>query len=231
MLSVALASTIFAGCASNSTTGEDELAGESANDDAGKADGTGLYGYWTIASKGTGFTVARVNRSSAICGDDTTAPQCDVEALEWFAAGFGEADIAAFEQSIKDGKQLLLKGDIVGVDEGHPQITFDINQVWLAGSEDGVTEGVFVMAKDNGVRCLSAPCPSITETRLNTARSIDITAIDLDETGADEYTVAIARMQLSRDGVIIAGDRYYYGNDGKGRMANQFFTRAVPPQF
>ncbi len=103
-----------------------------------------------------------------------------------------------------------------------------VTEIWAPGSETGVIDGVLVLAKDNGVRCITAPCPSITEVRVNANRSAAIHSVDLEASGADEATVSSAMTDIaSGSGVIIAGDRFYTdGGRGKSRRANQFWTRA-----
>lgn len=104
-------------------------------------------------------------------------------------------------------------------------------EVWTPGAKEASPDGVFVLAKDNGIRCIAAPCPQVTEIRLNANRSSNISDLDLEASGADEGTVERARNDLyGGPGVILAGDRYYTMNGrSKGRRATQFWTKAPVP--
>jgi hypothetical protein len=228
-----LASSLLIACAAEPSEQGDELAGESANDDDGKHDGAGYYGYFAIRTDdaaGQGYVVSMVNRTSITCADDSKAAECHVDAIEWSATQIGSTARAAYEKAIAAGEPLLLQGDIV-VEDFNPNSMFDVNNVWIGANKDAVADGVYVMAKDNNIRCITAPCPNIDETRLNANRSAAISEVDLDASGADQLTIELALHHLTTTGVIVAGDRYYYsGGDGKGRRATQFYTRALVPR-
>lgn len=232
---VTACATLVTGCTTSPT--EDELAGESADDDGGKADGTGYYGYFAIEAfdppnGNAGYHVSMVNRSSITCGDDTKSPECFVEAIDWSATAFPKSVADSFERSIGRGQQLLLQGDIMEPYGDEPRIMFGVNEVWLPGVDTTdtyfVMDGIFVMAKDNGRRCVVAPCSNIDETRLNANRKAAIDGIKFDASGADQQAIELATNQLTDEGVIVVGDRYY-SRGAKGRTANQFFTKAPIP--
>ncbi len=117
---------------------------------------------------------------------------------------------------------------VTSVADVAPGANLSVTEVWMPGSETGVSDGVFVLAKDNGIRCITTPCPSIGETRLNANRSAAIDAIDFAASGADAATIEAASQDVAAGvGVLIAGYRYYTNSgEAKGRRANQFWTKA-----
>jgi hypothetical protein len=103
--------------------------------------------------------------------------------------------------------------------------------VWVAASDKGVNEGVAVLVKDSGIRCITAPCPSLMEMKLNSNLSATITDLDLEASGATAEVIDRGFNGIYDGGVIVVGDRYYGSNGLKGRRANQFFTKAPVPLF
>jgi hypothetical protein len=138
---------------------------------------------------------------------------------------------ATYDMLDLDGKAATLVAQTTALAVGSvanipARAALSITEAWIPGSDTGVADGVFVMAKDNGIRCITSPCPSIGEMRLNANRSAAIDAVDLAASGADAATVEAAEQDMfGGPGVLIAGDRYYT-NGGKGRRANQFWTKA-----
>ena len=109
---------------------------------------------------------------------------------------------------------------------------FVVTEAWVEES-DAVSDGVFVRAKTNSVRCITAPCPTITEKALNTSRSANIAGIDWSFAGLTDRETESFQAALSTDsGVIIAGDRYTVSENGhtaKGRTATAAYARLVEP--
>ncbi len=218
----------------------DELAGESPDDgEAGKGDAVDAFGFFNVDpdvracsfdARCGGFFVSRPNRSTTICGRGQIDARCYVDSLDWSGTGLPDSVALEYENRLRAGEELILKGDIVP-DAADRGATFAVTQVWLPRSPTGVVEGVAVLAKDNGIRCITAPCPSLTEFRVNSNRFADITDIDFSLSGADDRAIELAGHALFEDGVLVFGYRYYPSKNAKGRTANQFYTRAPVPLF
>ena len=217
----------------------DELADESTEDgEAAKADSVNAFEFFTVTpdhracsfdSRCGGFFVSRPNRSSTICGRGQHSKRCYVDALDFSGTGMPASVADGFTKAIRNGDTLLLRGGISPAPDDRGA-SLAVTQVWTAGSKTGVLDGVFVLAKDNDIRCITAPCPSITETRLNSSRSANLDEIDLEPSGASKDAIERATADLFDDGVILVGYRYNpSGIANKGRSANQFFTRAPVP--
>lgn len=238
MISISAALTGVSACATEESA--DELAGESSDDgEAGKGDSAAAFDFFAVDpdvracsfdARCGGFFVSRPNRTSTICGRGMQGERCYVDGLDWSGTALPESVARGYEEMLRSGKKLILKGTIAP----HPADAgsmFAVTEVWLPRSETGSNEGVAVLVKDNGVRCITAPCPSLTEFRLNSNRFATITDLDLTASGADERALEIGFGALHGDGVLVFGDRYYPQKTAKGRAANQFYTRAPVPQF
>ena len=219
---------------------DDELAGESADDgEAGKGDSAAAFDFFaadpdvracSFDARCGGFFISRPNRASTICGRGSQGARCYVDGIDWSGTALPASVAQNYEAMLRKGTKLILKGSIAP-DPADRGSVFAVTEVWLPRSETGVIDGVAVLVKDNGVRCITAPCPSLTELRVNSNRFANITDLDLAASGADELAIEIASRALFEDGVLVFGDRYYPGKNGKGRAANQFYTRAPVPMF
>ncbi|MGE0549099.1 MAG: DUF6748 domain-containing protein [Kofleriaceae bacterium] len=231
-------SSLIGACASDRSASEDELAGETDDDgETGKGDAVDAFTYFKLTPDTRectppacgGYYVERANRALLKCGNDMVK-SCYVGEIAW-ETGMPSSMTTDFEQRLRGGEGLLLRGDVVN----NPITRFlelSAKEIWVPASANGVAEGVFVLAKDNGIRCLTSPCPSITEIRLNSNRSTSITDLDLTPAGADEETIARAWQELGTAGLIVVGDRVFpenQGNGAKGRSANQFYLKAPVP--
>jgi len=111
-----------------------------------------------------GWFVSRVNRSRTSCGDGTSAEKCFVSSFDWSHTAMPTSVAKSYQDRLFSGEPLLLRGNIDAASDDHgPALA--VTEIWVPGSDTGVADGVFVLAKDNGVRCIMAPCNSITETR------------------------------------------------------------------
>lgn len=233
--------------ACSSTEVEDELAGETDEDAAldGKADGAvdGAYTYfevWTDFRKCAapmcgGFYLYRLNRSSTVCHNGTSRASCYTPELDW-----SESQLSAETQAVfldAAARDAMSYGAIALVRGRFAPKTYDgfgnmgrfiVTEAWVAET-DAVSDGVFVRAKDNGLRCIQAPCPSTNERALNTSRSANIAGIDWAEGGfSDEQISTFATEMTQPGGVILAGSRYTWKQNGvraKGRTATAVYRR------
>jgi len=220
-----LSASILAGCAQDAaptTPGTDELGGENGQDgETPKADAAhDNFGFVAVEKSGAfqcnnpltcvSYELTRPNRSTIKCNDGEYHDQCAVKAVSWTSAGLTQAQAdkveAAIEREAMDpslGVQVLVKGDFkIYVDF----LAFVPTEVWLAQKADGNTSGTFVRVFDRGVRCITAPCPTFEEGRLNSSRQMNIDGIDFGDT-SDSLQEKAYTATTSPDGVILAGER------------------------
>jgi hypothetical protein len=214
-----------------STDLDDDLAGEDHDLGApGKADAAGTeYTYWTVAANSRGYEVARVNRQGSPCVGGETAPTCPVDVIDWSESGLSESEVAEADvaAALAEGR-VLLRGRIAGGAAEQGAVRFLAEEVWVGTGEP---LGVFARVRDNGVRCISWPCATMTETKLNSALAADIAELDFGAGGAsDDDAAAALEATFASDGLIVAGYRYTVsGPSGraKARTAFAFFTRVT----
>lgn len=246
----AATSLMFTACGS---TGEyDELAGETDADIAldGKADGAanGAYTYFEIwrdmkkcaAPACGGYYLHQLNRSTTTCHNGKNQASCYTPTLDFAEANLSDelqsALIdAAGRDSIAPGAIALVRGRFAPKTyAGFGNLgRFIVTEAWVA-ENDAVAEGVFTKVFDNGVRCIQAPCPTITEKALNTSRSANVHGLDWSVAGFDDDQVAkLTTEMVSRpSGVIIAGDRYTFKENNvkaKGRTVTAAYRRLQNP--
>ncbi len=244
----ALSILSISACASTGV--EDELAGETADDAAldGKADGAvdGSYTYfevWRDVAKCSapacgGYVLRRLNRSTTVCHDHSTAWACYVPAIDWSEANLGADQQAALVDAATRGAWswgaiALVRGRFAPEQyAGWGNLgRFIVTEAWVAQT-DAVSDGVFARVHDNGVRCITTPCPTIGEKALNTSRSATVHGLDWSLAGLDDDQIATlsTEMVASPGGVIIAGSRYWYKENGqraKGRTVTAAYRRLV----
>jgi hypothetical protein len=238
----------FSACASTGI--EDELAGETSADDAldGKADGAvdGAYTYFEIwsdfrkcaAPACGGFYLQRLNRSTTVCHNGSSKWSCYVPQLDWTESGLN-SDLqqalrdAANRDAVSPGAIALVRGRFASQQyTGFGNLgRFVVTEAWVA-ENDSVSEGVFVKVHDNGVRCITQPCPTVGEKGLNTSRSVNVHGLDWSAGGFDDDQIAklSTEMVAAPHGVIIAGDRYTFKENNqwaKGRTVTAAYRRLV----
>ncbi len=241
LIALALSSTLLPACTSEPA---DEFADETAADgEGGKADSAGAFGFLYVNADlrqcsfdspgdcGAGFFVSRPNRSTIQCGRGPLQSSCKAMEIDWSGTAMPASVAQGYEDDLRAGTPLLVKGEIVPAanDAG---VSLAVTEIWVASSP-AYEPGVFTLVKDNGIRCITAPCPSLTERKVNSELSAMITGLDFDDAlanGATQDQVDRAYEALySPDGLVVVGYRYYDSAGGKARTAAKFFTRAPVP--
>jgi hypothetical protein len=183
-----------------------------------------------------GFFLHRLNRTSTVCHNGGTSRNCYVPDLDFSQSELSETlQSALLEAANRDalsyGAVALVRGRFAPKSyEGFGNMgRFIVTEAWVA-ENDAISDGVFVKAHDNGVRCIQAPCPTVTEKALNTSRSANIHGIDWSDGGFDDDQLSKLTTELfsKPSGVIIAGDRYSFKENGvwaKGRTATAAYRR------
>lgn len=239
-LLLGLATSLAACAADDGTT--DDLAGTTAQDgvDDGKADASGVYTYYMVEPDLRkcqspicgGHFISRVNLGTTKCADGVYADKCYVADLDLAGLGLADADLGKVTDMAGGlDHRVILKGTIGKRTYGASTLgVFHATEAWLGGTTS-TPDGVFVKLHDNGVRCIAAPCPTLTEKKLNSSRTANIADVDYSLSGASDREIESIAAHYFDDGVIIAGDRYTVKQNNrtaKGRTATQYWTRVVP---
>ncbi|HEY4055222.1 MAG TPA: DUF6748 domain-containing protein [Kofleriaceae bacterium] len=219
-------------CATNGA--DDDLAGEADDSlsDGGKADGTsvGVSTYFAIhTATGGKFKLERLNASTTTCHDGVKRSSCKVPELDWSET----ADTLSLDQRTALTDAAARTGGVYAIVRGRfnkkaltttPSTAgrFIVTEAWVAKG-DGVADGVFAKVKDNGIRCITAPCPSQTEYALNASRQANIVNVDFSAGDISSDAEQELTSDFSTTGYIIAGDRYYLGSSNKARTATNAY--------
>jgi hypothetical protein len=133
--------------------------------------------------------------------------------------------------SLLDDVGELVRGSLRKVENGNFDIdTLHATEAW-AGVAESTAKGSFYGVTDSGIRCITFPCPSFTEAKLNTAKIANIHGVDLAASGATEDEVNAGYAELAKTGVLVAGNHTTItGPAGKGTelVASEFYSRVLP---
>lgn len=168
-----------------------------------------------------GWFLERLNRWATRCHDGQNATSCYTPVLDWSEAGLTDEQRATMlgacgRGAVLDGVHAIVRGRFAPTNSTTPAPRmgrFVITEAWVAENE-AVSDGTFVRVADNGIRCVTSPCPSVTEMTLNTSASIDIAAVDFAPAALteDEVATCVDRM-ATPEGIMVAGDRYTVEGD------------------
>lgn len=159
-----------------------------------------------------GYYVKAVNKALTRCADGTEQRDCHAFRLDLRALGLNDKQIAALTQGYGNGKALV-RGELQLVpfsETARFSVTALVaSQAWLAqgqGRNQRTPLGSFYQVKDNGVRCITHPCPSYTERKLNTTETRSLAGVNLAFAGASAAQIEAGQQALfSTGGLLAAG--------------------------
>lgn len=176
-----------------------------------------------------GYFVKAVNQLLTTCVDGTKQRDCHVYKLDVLALGLDDQQLEALTKHYGAGKALI-RGELNLVplsDTARFSVTGLVaSEAWL-GQGKGKPVGSFYQVKDNGVRCITYPCPSYDERKLNTRETRAIAGIDLTPSGATQDQIDAGLQALSAPGGLLAAGIHTVitGPAGKGKqlVASEFY--------
>ena len=228
---LAMTMPLFAACTDGA---EDELAVDDATEgDASKADAPGgTFTYYFVkpdyrrclAPVCGGVYYKLANGGQTTCFDGRRAAECYAASADYTKLGLGETGLA----KVATASNLLVRATVVSKQWEGAGTWGELRatEAWLAQGPNAAA-GPIVKIEDSGVRCITAPCPSLRERKLNSVLKADIAELGWDDSGADERLIGAALERLPTDGLIIAGYRFMLGGGYKGRTVTQFWVRAT----
>jgi len=239
----ALACTLpLTACIDSGTS--DELDQDDATaGDASKADapgGTYTYYYVTsdmkqcfVAAPNCGGLYYRLaNATKTTCLDGKKAEHCYAAAADLTKLGLAETGTNKVYEAFRSG-EVLMRATIgskkyTGIGAGtYAQI--NSKEAWLPQGPNPV-EGPLMKIEDSGVRCITFPCPSFRELKLNSAVTAQIADVQWEHSGASDRLVGTALDKMHTDGLIVSGYRTTVtgpGGDGKARSVTQLWFKVT----
>ncbi len=235
---LALIAPLFAACTDVAV--DDEFATEETADlDESKADLGGTYTYYEVFGDARrcaspycgGNFVKRVNHATTRCADGRLAERCYVASTDFARLGLSEAALDQVRGAVGyvGETRLVMRGTIGkrnwGVVGLQPE--FRPSEAWV-GQGPNAADGPFAKVEDAGIRCITTPCPSLREKKLNSSATAMLSELGWDASGATEDQITKGVEELFANGIIIAGDRYNVrgaGGTGKARTVTQFYSQ------
>lgn len=171
-----------------------------------------------------GVFVQAVNKRRMRCLDGSRATECYVAAVDWEHLGFNPLT----ETLPLDGQSiLLLKGKVQPKTyEGFGNLGIFVLKAAFRPATSNLPEGTFYGVKNNGIVCITSPCFSGTEFKLNSSREKSLSGVDLNPVGAGIKEMEEAYRIFSESVLIAVGNnsrRREMNGRGLQFSANQFY--------
>jgi hypothetical protein len=166
-----------------------------------------------------GYFVRRVNEARTRCANGKLMLECYVAEIDWKGHSQVEARKALLRGSISslENKRFRDFGKLI------------VTEAWEAAS-DSAPEGTFYRVRDRGLRCITFPCPTHHEAKLNSTYSRDIAGVDLSAAHADDNAISAATTAMTGpNGILVAGSHTRVtgpGGKAEALKASQFFLAA-----
>src|SRR5262245_28340213 len=186
-------------CAPEDTFSEFADESDQRDDGAGKFDSPAgeNYDYFTVRRDVRrcayplcgGYWVSRVNRTSTRCADGSYQTDCYVPELSTEAVGLDGAGSQRLEEALLAARALL-RGAIASREFGADGNLgeFLASEAWVGGAESEA-QGTFVRLIHNDIACITAPCPTIREQKLNSRQETDIAGVDFGPANASQEAI------------------------------------------
>ena len=169
-----------------------------------------------------GWFVQRVNDGKTTCADGTANAECYVASIALTTVGLSGREEGDVRKAVESGRAVL-KAKLV-VAPGAALGTLEASEAWV-GATGSAPRGTVYRVADNGIRCITTPCPSTSAWALNGASEHHLhdVALDTTEAEADEESLARATAAVAtRTGLLVAGSV-----DVPSLSASEYFFRVT----
>ncbi len=244
---LATVATVFAvssltACAVDSTGTEDGIEEEVAGEAEDALAASGNTGYFIVTRRDNrrcvsplcgGVFVKRVNQAKTRCADGTMQDECYVASYDFRGTSLDANEAIDFENTFESSHGLVRATMVSTRFNGQKLGKLRVSEAWK-GAGEVTASGNFYRVADNGIRCITAPCPSQSAYTLNTNQQHQIIRLDIDGVPADRNEVAAAQQALgTSQGVLVSGGlalpKCMAGarDCGPWVTAEEFYLRAV----
>jgi hypothetical protein len=178
-----------------------------------------------------GYYVKRVNAVTSRCGDGTYAKECYVSELDLEALGLSDEEKSNFHGEAVQGKAIL-RGGFESIDWSSANLSkLTVTEGWKGANGVVNPSGTSYRVTSSGIKCITWPCPTIKEAKLNSTKSALVHGLDLGTTAAQEVLDEAYNALSDKDGVLVTGGHVtIHGPAGAGKtlVAAEFYTRVKP---
>ena len=169
-----------------------------------------------------GFFIKRVNHLQTRCANGRNMAECYVAEINWN----GHPTV--------EPRSALIRGELS--QRRFPRLgqlgVLRVTESWRAASAQPA-DGTFFRVKDLGIRCVTYPCLSYLEEKLNSYGQRNVAGVELNGANASSAAVEEAgRAMTSAQGILVAGNHApMVGPAGRAQTlrATQFYLRASSP--
>jgi uncharacterized protein DUF6748/Kazal-type serine protease inhibitor-like protein len=175
-----------------------------------------------------GVFVKLVNKGKTYCADGSKASECHAVDMDLSALGLGEDEGYAYQALFNQGFGLVhAKLTRVQTEAGYAN-TLVVDEAW-AGQALSEPGSDFYTVKNTGVKCITYPCATFHEQKLNSTSERDLSSLDLAASGAGEDAIA-AGYEQAIEGLLVAGN-HVTENGPAGKMkalvATEFYRKII----
>ena len=218
---VTLFSIGLSGCASEVTEETSDTDADSVESEL--TSGASNYGYFQVLRQDYrkcsspmcgGVFVKRVNQAKTLCADGKLAEECYVGNVQLTGLGLTEDQQSDFRAKLYAGEAIVKARTYKNTTMGGKTFSgigqLKASEGWL-GATGSKPQGTFYRAANNGIKCIKAPCPSMTISPLNSPASESslVTRVDLKSTDNKASSDALAEAStelVTSAGILIAGN-------------------------
>lgn len=170
-----------------------------------------------------GYFIKAVNQAKTRCADGVSRPECYVTSIDFSQTGLSNEDLSLMQSG---GEPILYHGtQQLRVYEGFGQFAVLMPvDCWRASSPELGT-GTFFALSNNGRVCITAPCFTIDEQKLNAAQSTELSGLE-----GRAQLVEGAFAAMADNTIVVTGENKVVrraGPAGNGKVAviNQYFVQ------
>ena len=173
-----------------------------------------------------GIWLRPVNGTKPACAEPAGG-ECYVTGLSFRESGYGEETQQRLTQLVARGGGLV-SGSLTLADvDGFPDLrALAVLRIWQPASSRK-PRGLLWSLQDNGVRCVTQPCPSTRAAAVGTNRFADVSEVDLSATGAGPGELRFARTRIATRHQLATGFVRRRGAE-KIFVASQLYFAARP---
>lgn len=152
-----------------------------------------------------GYFVKAVNQARTRCADGSLQKECHAVQLNTNALGWSPEQRGAFEAGFAQG-HALVRGVLAPAPAGfYTADALTVTEAWQAQGLRNKPLGIYYNVKSTGIVCITAPCPSLAATKLNTTAPTLNPDLDLGFTGASDAQIQAGHAALDSTGILAAG--------------------------
>ena len=172
-----------------------------------------------------GVYVARVNHATTKCADGTYQADCYVAQIDLSGLGLPQAQADLVGNEARVGRAVL-RGSVKAHNfSGRASSIFDATEAWSQVGA-GTASGTFFKVTDRGIRCITTPCPSFEQAKLNSTSATKLVGFDTSGAGLTAEESATV-YEASTSGVIAAGANKVTPNAGPAGAATDLVAAAT----